>query len=178
MITFIKSQRNHLLVVLLLLATLPLHAIGNKAQTNPSIQIQQPSSEAQSLGKFAEIPVDLYTGRTNISIPLFTISYNDIEIPISLSYHGGGIKVIDEAGTVGLGWTLNASGVVNRIVRGMPDELYINNEIADGKAGTPEEQAIEQEKRDRNEVNSIYYENIVREKEGYPQRGYNYSAGD
>lgn len=53
-----------------------------------------------------------------------------------------------------------------------------NKKIADGKAGTPEEQAIEQEKRDRNEVNSIYYENIVREKEGYPQRGYNYSAGD
>ena len=38
--------------------------------------------------------------------------------------------------------------------------------------------AIEQEKRDKNEVNSIYYENIVREKEGYPQRGYNYSTGD
>ena len=52
------------------------------------------------------------------------------------------------------------------------------NYIADGKEGTPREQAIEQEKRDRNEVNSIYYENIVREKEGYPQRGYNYSAGD
>lgn len=28
------------------------------------------------------------------------------------------------------------------------------------------------------EVNSIYYENIVREKEGYNQRNYNYSAGD
>jgi hypothetical protein len=30
--------------------------------------------------------------------------------------------------------------------------------------------AIEQEKRNRNEVNSIYYENIVRKKE-YPQGG-------
>jgi hypothetical protein len=37
--------------------------------------------------------------------------------------------------------------------------------------------AIEQEKRNRNEVNSIYYENIVRKKE-YPQGGYNYAAGD
>ena len=53
-----------------------------------------------------------------------------------------------------------------------------NPHIANGETGTPKEQAIEQEKRDRNEVNSIYYENIVREKEGYPQRGYNYSAGD
>ena len=56
--------------------------------------------------------------------------------------------------------------------------IKYNKQIADGKEGTPREQAIEQEKRDRNEVNSIYYENIVREKEGYPQRGYNYSAGD
>lgn len=34
--------------------------------------------------------------------------------------------------------------------------------------------AIEQEKRDRNEVNSIYYENIVRPKEGEPTRSYDY----
>lgn len=53
-----------------------------------------------------------------------------------------------------------------------------NKNRADGKSGTIVEQAIEQEKKDRNEVNSIYYENIVREKNGYPQRGYNYSAGD
>ena len=53
-----------------------------------------------------------------------------------------------------------------------------NEDMANGKIGTPAKQAIEQEKRDRNEVNSIYHENIVREKKGYPQRGYNYSAGD
>lgn len=118
-----KYRRKYLLWVLLLTGYVPLFAIGQKAHTNPSVQILQPSSEAQSLGDFAEIPVDLYTGRTNINIPLFTISYKDIEVPVSLSYHGGGIKVEDECGVVGLGWTLNAGGVVNRIVRGMPDEL-------------------------------------------------------
>lgn len=50
--------------------------------------------------------------------------------------------------------------------------------MANGENGTPAQQATEQEKRDKNEVNSIYYENIVREKKEYPQRGYNYSAGD
>lgn len=118
-----KYRRKYLLWVLLLTGYVPLFAVGQKAHTNPSVQILQPSSEAQSLGDFAEIPVDLYTGRTNINIPLFTISYKDIEVPVSLSYHGGGIKVEDECGVVGLGWTLNAGGVVNRIVRGMPDEL-------------------------------------------------------
>ena len=46
---------------------MPIFSVGNKAHTDPKVQIMQPSSDAQSLGKFAEIPVDLYTGRTNIN---------------------------------------------------------------------------------------------------------------
>ena len=125
-----KGHKRHLLLSFIVLIGPHLFAIGNKAQTNPGVQILQPSSEAQSLGDFAEIPVDLYTGRTNINIPLFTITHNDIEVPVSLSYHGGGIKVDDECGIVGLGWTLNAGGVVSRIVRGMPDELYQQGMVA------------------------------------------------
>ena len=61
-----KNRRKYLLLGIFLLQVISLLAQGNKAHTNPSIQILQPSSEAQSLGNFAEIPVDLYTGRTNI----------------------------------------------------------------------------------------------------------------
>ena len=91
-----NNRIKYLLLGVLLIGYAPLFALGNKAQTSPTIQILQPSSEAQSLGSFAEVPVDLYTGRTNINIPLFTITHNDIEVPVSLSYHGGGIKVDDE----------------------------------------------------------------------------------
>ena len=38
--------------------------------------------------------------------------------------------------------------------------------------------ANELDQKNLNEINSIYYENIVREYEGYPQRGYNYVNGD
>jgi len=82
-----------------------LIAIGNPilyGQFDPKPQIQKPSPDAQYLGKFGEIPVDLFTGRVNIEIPIYTIKYYDIEVPISISYHGGGIKVTDEAGAVGL----------------------------------------------------------------------------
>ena len=118
-----KSLFKYTLLCIFLLDVFSMYAEDNKLRTDPRLQIIQPSQEAQSLGKFSEIPVDLYTGRTNINIPLLTISHNGIEVPISLSYHGGGIKVDDECGLVGLGWTLNAGGVVNRIVRGMPDNL-------------------------------------------------------
>lgn len=93
------------------------------AQFDPRTQIQQPSAEAQAFNEFNEIPVDLHTGRVDITIPLYEVTHHDITVPISLSYHGGGIKVTDESGIVGLGWTLNVGGEISRIVRGFPDDL-------------------------------------------------------
>jgi len=99
---------------------------------DPYLQVQNASPEAEKYNQLSEIPVDLYTGRVNIEIPLYTIIHNDIKVPISISYMGGGIKVAEESGLVGLGWKLNASGVISRVLRGMPDELYDN---ANRKAG-------------------------------------------
>jgi len=117
-------------ILLLLITVFAYSFVGYTQQPyiyipfDPKPQVQLPASDAQSLGQFGEIPVDLFTGRVNINIPIYTIRYNGMEVPISISYHGGGIKVTDEAGSVGLGWTLNVGGVINRIVRGMPDELF------------------------------------------------------
>ncbi|MBB2145797.1 hypothetical protein GM921_09885 [Pedobacter sp. LMG 31464] len=92
-----------------------------------------PSPNAASLGKYAEMPVSLYTGIPSISIPLYTVQQGDLKIPISLSYNSGGIKVEEVSPWVGLGWSLNAGGVVTRTVRGFADELvlgsYLNNSV-------------------------------------------------
>ena len=61
-----KNRIYVLLIYIFLIGCMPIFSVGNKAHTDPKVQIMQPSSDAQSLGKFAEIPVDLYTGRTNI----------------------------------------------------------------------------------------------------------------
>ena len=71
------------------------------------------SPEASALLSYAEFPVDYYTGRSNINIPLYEIEVDDFSLPISLSYCTGGIKVTDEASWVGLGWSLNAGGLVH-----------------------------------------------------------------
>lgn len=81
------------------------------------------SPNAASLGKFGEIPVGYYTGIPNISIPIYTVKAGDIEIPVSLDYHAGGIKVEEMASWVGTGWALNAGGVITRSQRGLIDEL-------------------------------------------------------
>lgn len=94
------------------------------AQSEPIPVITRPSAEAMALEKYGEIPTDLYTGRVNIDIPLLNIAEYDTNIPIKINYFGGGIKVMEEDGPIGLGWTLLLGGMISRSVCGMPDELY------------------------------------------------------
>ena len=81
-----------------------------------------PSPNASSQAKFAAIPVNLHTGIPNIQAPLMTLSGRHLNVPIGLSYHAGGFKVQEIAGPVGLGWALNAGGVITRVVQGIPDD--------------------------------------------------------
>ncbi|OJJ15560.1 hypothetical protein BKI52_37380 [marine bacterium AO1-C] len=77
-----------------------------------------PSPNAASLEKFADIPVSLYTGIPNISVPVATLQSRSLSVPVSLSYHYTGLKPNETPSWVGLGWSLNAGGVITRTVRG------------------------------------------------------------
>lgn len=81
-----------------------------------------PSPEASKLANFVEVPVSYYTGTPNINIPITNVKSGALQLPISLTYNASGNKVEDIASWVGLGWTLNAGGVVTRVVRGLPDD--------------------------------------------------------
>jgi hypothetical protein len=67
-------------------------------------------------------PVSFYTGVPNVSIPITTIQDGSFSLPISLSYHAGGVKVGELASWVGLGWSLQAGGMISRTVQGRADE--------------------------------------------------------
>lgn len=87
------------------------------------------SPQAASLIKFIEYPMDYARGLANINIPLYTIKVNDIEIPIGLKYHGSGIKVFDQSGWVGAGWSLTAEPNVVRSIQGTKDEKgFLDND--------------------------------------------------
>jgi RHS repeat-associated protein len=81
-----------------------------------------PSPNASSLGKYGEIPVGTYTGTPQIGLPIGEAKGKQLSVPVSLSYHASGIKVDDIASQVGLGWSLNAGGVITRTIKGQPDE--------------------------------------------------------
>ena len=102
---------------------------GENTEQDPlEVKIFPPSPNTASLGKYGEVPVGLYTGIPQISIPLTSIQEGSLLMPISLSYHAGGVRVEEIASWVGLGWSLNAGGVITRQVRGIPDELDMNRQ--------------------------------------------------
>ena len=91
-------------------------------QNSPYSQVSIASPTAASLGKYADIPVNYHTGIPEVNIPLYTIKEGPLTLPISLSYHGGGVPVMEPASWVGTGWALNAGGVITRTVMGAQDE--------------------------------------------------------
>ncbi|MDF2191498.1 hypothetical protein [Paraflavitalea sp. CAU 1676] len=96
--------------------------LAQQDTTSPYPKVTIASPTAASLGKYTDFPVSYHTGVPQISIPIYTVKEGPLSLPISLSYHAGGIKVMEPASWVGTGWSLQAGGMISRVVRGAPDE--------------------------------------------------------
>ena len=90
----------------------------NHEMGGPSI----PSASAAAYGKYADIPVNHYTGTASIDIPIYSLSEGSIGHNISLNYHSAGNRVTDIASPIGLGWHLNAGGIITRVINGVKDD--------------------------------------------------------
>ncbi|ASK32520.1 hypothetical protein CEY12_21600 [Chryseobacterium sp. T16E-39] len=89
------------------------------------------TAEAYSFSKIGKLPMDLFRGKANISIPFYSIKVDGLELPISISYNTGGIKLNEVASSVGLGWTLNIPGTINKSIIGKDDNVtpFFNKDI-------------------------------------------------
>lgn len=110
--------------ILIPLASLVIANIFAQQQSDLAAlpNIIPPSPTAYALGNYGNVPVGLFTGSPNVSIPLLAYKTNNITLPISLFYGSNGIKVDDVSTNVGLGWSLNFGGVITRTVRDRADE--------------------------------------------------------
>lgn len=115
-----KHKILNLSILLLTLSLLFTNTININAQQT-DIGIVEPSVAA--FIQYGTYPVDLSSGLPNISIPLYTISAGNLNLPLTLMYHAGGIKVDEEASWVGLGWSINYGGMISRKIHGLPDEM-------------------------------------------------------
>jgi|GEM_PF-545976 len=94
------------------------------AQPNNTIvgDVVMPAPNVGALGKYGDIPVSLHTGTANVSVPIHTVTDGNLSLPISLNYHSSGIRVGETASWVGIGWALQAGGVISRTTQGLDDD--------------------------------------------------------
>lgn len=68
------------------------------------------------------VTVNPLTGAPNITIPIYTLNYGGISVPVNLTHNSTSLKVEEGDGDAGLGWNLSCNYGVYRQVRGLPDQ--------------------------------------------------------
>lgn len=127
-----------------------------------------PSPGVAALMKYNDIPVNHFSGLPDISFPVFTLQEGSLSVPITLSYHGGGIRVEERETSVGLGWSLIAGGAISRTVYGHPDDAIKLHTDGKGLRGLLNQTTAEKEMRafaistvaDYDPADYIYYDTI------------------
>ncbi|MCC9041194.1 hypothetical protein LNQ81_00370 [Myroides sp. M-43] len=85
---------------------------GNIQQTKFN-RLDNLPPEVRKYVEYGDYSLNYTRATPNISLPIYTISTKTgLELPISLDYVSKGIKVNELASNVGLGWLLNAYGVI------------------------------------------------------------------
>jgi hypothetical protein len=70
---------------------------------------------------------NLYDGSANVNIPIYQYSAEGGEYGVSMGYNTRGVKLDELAGPIGLHWSLNAGGSIQRVVKDIPDDVYVEN---------------------------------------------------
>lgn len=120
-------MNKRLLLAFVLLVSINL---GSMAQLLPIKNV--PSPEIAGLGEYGKVPVSLYTGIPDISVPLYELKAGNFTLPLSASYHLASVKPNAQPGCLGLGWSLQAGGYITRTVHGLYDEKCESNGYASG----------------------------------------------
>ena len=112
-----------------------------QAETNKyRLSLAPASPEAAMLFKFSDMPVSKYTGIPDINIPIKKLPVLPNGLDITLSYHASGIRTVDIPGYTGLGWSLQAGGIIARKTRGLPDDADIGKGFMKLRQGYTQEE--------------------------------------
>jgi RHS repeat-associated protein len=99
-----------------------LHASGQTYNTN---QVTRSSPSVSALMNFNDVPVNLYTGTPDISIPIYNFPTHskDVDVSVSVGYHPSGVSSYNGTSDIGKGWSLFAGGVIARNLTYWPDDM-------------------------------------------------------
>lgn len=81
-----------------------------------------PSAQIADMFRYGNVETSLFTGRLNLSIPLYQLEDPDLSFNIDLRYNAEGFKPFKHSGFVGYSWFLETGGCITREVRNYADE--------------------------------------------------------
>ncbi len=119
------KYRNLLIILVLFFKTISYSQNSHNTTGNNSFlpNLTPPSPQSYQFTEFGKNSINEFSGKINISIPIYNYSAGNLNLPISLNYSGAGVKVNDISSNTGINWTLTTGGVINRIVNDGPDEV-------------------------------------------------------
>jgi len=101
---------------------------AQKIELNNSVgdYITKSTPQAYQFQKYGDMPVDINTGTAQVSVPFFSLSIKGVDWKLGLSYQTSGIRVSEVSGSAGLGWNLNATGMISSRIFQLSDVLTDN----------------------------------------------------
>lgn len=119
---FFKTKRCLLLIIFV--------ACYSAIYSQSVLKYDYASPEVGSLLRVQDNSVNLYTGRPNISIPLYSMALKNFTYDIELLYNAEGNKPDMPVSNVGLGWSITG-GQIYRVANGVWDEVHTFTQYLD-----------------------------------------------
>ncbi|OQP46234.1 hypothetical protein A4H97_31215 [Niastella yeongjuensis] len=116
----LHATKRFSLVFYALLLLLVTNATGQPTYNLPPVL--KPSPQSQAFTRYGDYPMSDYTGLTDITVPIHTVTGKKLSLPITMSFHSSGRMANEINGTLGIRWTMNCGGLITRTVKGAPDE--------------------------------------------------------
>jgi hypothetical protein len=104
-----------------LLATAPVWGQPATQLSAKPPALLPPSPDAFQFARYGNLPIGTATGAAQFNLPIYTVRSGGLSHSVSIGYSTNGVKVDEQAGRTGLGWSLRAGGVVTRTVMDKPD---------------------------------------------------------
>jgi YD repeat-containing protein len=108
------------LITIGLLIFISIESYSQNLYTNPIVIPPSPLASTFQQSDFSK--VNLYNGLPLVNIPIYNLELGSCKFPISINYNYNGFKVEEVSSWLGLGWNINAGGMISHIVRGKADE--------------------------------------------------------